>query len=50
MQDYHGRMQALGVRLSGLLATGLGLGPDFFEGSFSEPMSVLRLLHYSSEV
>ncbi|CAM9249777.1 unnamed protein product [Laminaria digitata] len=50
MQDYFTRMHALGIRLSGVLSSGLGLDPSFFEGCFSKPMSALRLLHYSSEV
>ena len=50
MQDYYNRMHAMGIRLSGLLSTGLGLDPAFFERCFSESMSALRLLHYSSEV
>lgn len=50
MQDYYNRMHAMGIRASGLLSTGLGLDPSFFEGCFSESMSALRLLHYSSEV
>lgn len=50
MLDYFNRMHALGIRLSGLLSTGLGLDPSFFEGCFLKPMSALRLLHYSSEV
>ncbi|CAM9447850.1 unnamed protein product [Laminaria digitata] len=50
MQDYFDRMHAMGIRLSGLLSIGLGLDPAFFEGFFSESMSALRLLHYSSEV
>lgn len=50
MQDYFDRMHDLGIRLAGLLATGLGLDPGFFNTFFSEPMSALRLLHYSAEV
>lgn len=50
MQDYYNRMHAMEIRLSGLLSTGLELDPDFFEDCFSESMSALRLLHYSSEV
>ena len=50
MQDYFNRMHALGIKLSGLLSTGLGLDPSFFESCFLKPMSALRLLHYSAEV
>lgn len=50
MQDYYNRMHAMEIRLSGLLSIGLGLDPAFFEDCFSESMSALRLLHYSSEV
>ncbi|CAM9312094.1 unnamed protein product [Laminaria digitata] len=50
MQDYHDRMHALRIRLSGLLSAGLWLGPAFFEGCFSKHMSALRLLRYYSEV
>lgn len=50
MRDYFDTMNSLGARLTGLLASGLGLDPLFFEGCFTEPMSALRLLHYSSEV
>lgn len=50
MQDHFSRMHALGIRLSELLAVGLGLDPSFFEGFFSHSLSALRLLHYSPEV
>lgn len=50
MLAYFESMHGLGIQLTGLLATGLGLDPEFFASFFSEPMSALRLLHYSSEV
>lgn len=50
MRDYFDRMYNLGMRLSGLLASGMGMDPSFFDGCFSETLSALRLLHYSSEV
>lgn len=50
MLGYFDAMHDVGMRVVGLLATGLGLGPDFFEGLFEERASSLRLLHYSAEV
>lgn len=50
MTDYFDRMNALGIRLTRLLAVGLGMDPYSFEGYFSKSMSALRLLHYSAEV
>ncbi|CAN0092914.1 unnamed protein product [Ascophyllum nodosum] len=50
MTDYFDRMHALGLRLTRLLAVGIGLEPSSFEDCFSQPMSVVRLLHYSAEV
>lgn len=50
MQAHFERMHDLGIRLTGLLAVGLGLDPNFFAKYFSKSMAALRLLHYSSEV
>ncbi|CAM9290560.1 unnamed protein product [Choristocarpus tenellus] len=50
MEEYYDAMNALGARLAKILAVGLNLEPSYFEGMFMEPMSALRLLHYSAKV
>ena len=50
MQDYFLTMHSLGVRVSGLLSTGLGLDASFFEECICDMAHALRLLHYSAEV
>ena len=50
MQDYYNRMHAMVVKVCEVLSDGLGVDPAFFVGCISESMSVLRQIHYSSEV
>lgn len=50
MQAYYDRMIVMGIKLSGLLATGLELDPSFFDGCFSNSLSQLRITRYSSQV
>ena len=50
MTDYYNTMNALAERVTFLLAKSVGADPSCFSGGFSESLSVLRLIHYSSEV
>lgn len=50
MQAYYDRMIVMGIKLSGLLATGLELDPSFFDGCFSNSLSQLRITRYSSQI
>ncbi len=48
MESYFSAMEALGHRLLKLLAKSLDLSPSYFDDKFSEPLVLLRLLHYSA--
>ncbi|CAN0443045.1 unnamed protein product, partial [Discosporangium mesarthrocarpum] len=50
MQEYYDTLEALGLRLTRLLADGLGLKTNYFDRFFENSMSALRLLHYSPQV
>ncbi|CAM9538011.1 unnamed protein product, partial [Choristocarpus tenellus] len=50
MLRYYETLNSLGIRLSRLLAEGLGLEVGFFESFFVDSLSALRLLHYSTQV
>ena len=43
---YYSAMQAMTTRLVPIVATALGLPPDYFAGAFAEPNCTIRLIHY----
>lgn len=49
MQAYDDAVQQLARRLMGLIALGLGMPRDHFEPFMTDPMPVLRLLHYPKQ-
>lgn len=50
MIDYYNTMNALSERVMVLIALSVGADPSFFKGHFSESLSAVHLIHYSSEV
>ncbi|CAN0086712.1 unnamed protein product [Sphacelaria rigidula] len=50
MQQYFRSIMALGKRTVGLMAEGLGLEANTFQGYFDKTMSCMALQHYSPEV
>lgn len=50
MTDYFNMMHTLAERVMTLLEFSVGVEPSCFKGRYSESLSTLRLLHYSSEV
>ena len=50
MNNYFNTMHALAEQVMTLLAIGIDVDPTIFKNSLTETLSVLRLLHYSSEV
>jgi len=48
MMDYFDKMMVVGQRVVRLLALSLGLEAKFFDEYFTEPLAVLRMLHYNS--
>jgi len=49
-QAYAQALSRLGHQVLGLLAESLALAPDYFESYLTDPMPVLRLLHYPPPV
>ncbi len=43
---YYSAMEAMTTRLVPIVATALGLRPDYFAGAFVEPNCTIRLIHY----
>ncbi|CAN0317109.1 unnamed protein product, partial [Ascophyllum nodosum] len=50
MKEYLETIHALAGRVTDHLAASVGVDPAVVKGCFSDSMSALRLIHYSSEV
>jgi|UniRef100_A0A8J9RZE9 isopenicillin N synthase-like dioxygenase len=49
MELYFTTISAVALRVIQLLALAIGVDEHYFDSSFSDPLAVLRLLHYSGE-
>jgi isopenicillin N synthase-like dioxygenase len=49
MEMYFEKISAVAFRVVRLIALAIGLQENYFDDAFSEPLAVLRLLHYAAE-
>lgn len=50
MVEYFDSVQGVGIRLTRIIAKGLGLDPEFFARCCVRNRSTLKIIHYTDEV